>query len=284
MQQWKLLRLTGILHPNPHKQFITDLSAQVEIDYRSKNQICIIGDMNEILGEDPALMSSLCVKYQLHDAFTQMYPNAPEFTTHIRGSKRKDYMLLSNKMQPVALGYNKFYEIHNSNHRGMYLDLTQLKNYNMNQAIVAGTLQEIGSKSRDVVKFVDTVYMHLHQNKVFHKYEIFQLEASTSTTPWRMANDIDDQIGLAINLGKKACFKYPRPPWSEVLHHASLTLRYWTIAESSVLNKIPTIDVLETIQQSVPALDTHIAHLSLIKKKGYVKSKNLKKKLFSYYA
>lgn len=116
MQQWKLLRLAGILNPNPRKQFIIDLSKQIEHAYNSQHRICIIGDINETLGENPALMSSICVKYHLHDAFSQVHPDMPAFTTYIRGSKRIDYMLISNDMQLVALGYNQFYEIYNSDH------------------------------------------------------------------------------------------------------------------------------------------------------------------------
>lgn len=127
-------------------------------------------------------------------------------------------------MIPVAIGYNQFYEIYNSDHRVMYLDLPKIKNDNISQTVGTGTLWEIGSKSRYVVKFIDTVYMHLHKNKVFHKFELFHLKVSTSKRPWRIANEIDYQIGLAINLGGKEYFRYPRPLWSVVLHHASLTL------------------------------------------------------------
>ena len=223
-----------------------------------------MGDMNETLGENPALMSSICVKYHLHDAFSQMYPDIPDFTTYIRGSKRKDYMLISNDILSVALGYNQFYEIHNSDHRGMYLDLPSIDDYSMNQTVVAGTLREIGSKSKDVTKFVNSIYLHLHQNKVFHKFETLLHEASTSSHPWILANEIDDQVGLAINLAKKVCFKYPRPPWSEILHHASLTLRYWIIAESSTLNNIPNGTLLLKIQHSLPALEENISQLSSV--------------------
>lgn len=144
----------------------------------------------------------------------------------------------------------------------MYLDLPSIGDYSMNQTVVAGTLREIGFKSNDVIKFVNSIYQHLHENKVFHKFENFLHEVSTSSHPWRLVNDIDDQIEFAINLAKKACFKYPRPLWSEVLHHASLTLRYWIIAESSILNKIPDGPLLLTIQQSLPALDMNIEQLS----------------------
>ena len=91
IQQWKFLRLNRTLRPNPCKQFIRDLSSQVEIDYNNKTQICILWDLNEVLGEDPTLTSSLCVKYKLHDAFAHRYQQIPDFTTYIRGTERLEY-------------------------------------------------------------------------------------------------------------------------------------------------------------------------------------------------
>lgn len=46
----------------------------MEKSYKNKTQICIIGDSNEVIGEDPSLMSSICVKFQLHDVFVNIYP------------------------------------------------------------------------------------------------------------------------------------------------------------------------------------------------------------------
>ena len=226
IQQRKLLQLAGKIQPNLRRQFIADLSAQLEKDYQNKNQSFILGDLNEVLGEDTNFMSSLCIEYKLHDAFNQMHPNIPEFTTYIRGTKRLDYMLISNSLRPAEVGYNHFYEIYNSDHRAMYLDLPKINDYIMNRPIVTGTSREIGSKSKDIVKFVEIIYEHLHQNKIFHKFELLQLEVLEAEKPWRIANVIDNQLRLAINKAKKECFKYQRPPWSEILHHALLKLRY----------------------------------------------------------
>ena len=122
---------------------------------------------------------------------------------HTLGGGGGIYMLISHAMSPAAVGYNQFYEIYNSDHRAMYLDLPKTHHYNRNQTIVTGTLRRIGSKSKHIVKFVDKIYNHLNQNKVFHKFELFQLEVSTSEKSWRIANEIDNQMELAINLAKK---------------------------------------------------------------------------------
>ena len=73
-----------------------------------------------------------------------------------------------------------------------------------------------------------------------------------------MENIINDQLGLAIKKAKKDCFKYQRPPWSEILQQTSLTLWYWIIVESSLHNKIHTSKVLKEIQKRLPELDNNI--------------------------
>ena len=65
---------------------------------------------------------------------------------------------------------------------------------------------------------------------------------TTENEPWTQANIIDDQIGIAIQSAKKKCQKYRKPPWLEKLHHASLTVRYWSITHKEKLYKTTNID------------------------------------------
>ena len=69
LQQWNLLRLAGKLKPDPRRQFIQDLTQQVDLTHQNKSKICILGDFNETLGTDPTMMSSICVKFGLYDPF-----------------------------------------------------------------------------------------------------------------------------------------------------------------------------------------------------------------------
>ena len=102
--------------------------------------------------------------------------------------------------------------------------------------ITQNELREIHSDSHKVGKFIDTIYTHLLHNNVFNKHNMFQATVSAKPNPWIQANIIDHQLDRAIKQAQKWCFKSIRPPWSEVLHHASISLRYWKIAESEIKN------------------------------------------------
>ena len=122
-QQWNLLRLAGTLKPEPRKQFIKDLTYQVGIAYQNKSKICILGDFNEILGKDPSLISSLCIKFKLYDPFNDLYPEQSTLPTYVRGQTHLDYIMISTSLgKPTKIGYNPFYFIYNSDHRAMFID------------------------------------------------------------------------------------------------------------------------------------------------------------------
>ena len=117
MQQWKLLRLAGIIKPNPRNQFIQDLSAQVGAAIKNKSNICIIRYFNEILRKDPTLMSSLCVQHQLYDPFGEMFPEDSDISTYNQGPNRIDYTLISKSLKhPTNIGYNPYSLIYSSDH------------------------------------------------------------------------------------------------------------------------------------------------------------------------
>ena len=67
-QQWRLLRLAGILHPNPRIQMVQDLDRDIKsLNHKESDFLCIMGDFNERLGFQPDLMSSICIKHKLYD-------------------------------------------------------------------------------------------------------------------------------------------------------------------------------------------------------------------------
>ena len=74
---------------------INDLSCDIHNDRNSNNYLCIMGDFNEELGHDPALMASICSTHGLYDVLSAMYPSDTNIPTYIRGNKRLDYFLLS---------------------------------------------------------------------------------------------------------------------------------------------------------------------------------------------
>jgi hypothetical protein len=63
------------------------------------------------------------------------------------------------------------------------------------------------SFSADVSKFIKKAYDHLEENKTFHLYQDFLLDADLFATPWELANKIDSLIGQAFQCAAKTCAK-----------------------------------------------------------------------------
>jgi hypothetical protein len=76
-------------------------------------------------------------------------------------------------------------------------------------------LRVMSTSSLDIIKFVQEMYAHLDENKAFHQYQDFCLDADVVAAPWIPANHLDTMIGQAFKTTEKHCSKQPRPPWSE---------------------------------------------------------------------
>ena len=232
-QQWRLLRLAGVQQPDPRRQFITDLLADLQRRRRNDEHVLLIGDFNEQIGDDPKLMASVCSALNLFDPHTLRHGDAVDIPTYIRGKKRLDYCFLDSIFQPsiAACGINLFNDVFHSDHRALFLDL-RLKTF------LRTTLPPlpqphnrfIGTRSPALITFVETAHRHMENNNAFAQYDDFCDTVATLPSPWIQANKIDDVIGHAFSVGERKCYRRQRPPWSEKLFLASAKVRYWKIA------------------------------------------------------
>ena len=197
----------------------------------------------------------------------QMHPSQTNTPTYNRGKTRLDYALLSNNTPaPTGMGHNPYNFIYKSDHRATFIDHPLKETLSFSQPIVSPELRVIYSDSSKVNLFINTVDSHFQCNGLYDKTNSFQSTIQTNTQPWIEANIIDTQIGLAIQHGKKKCFVPKRPPWSEKLHHASLTVRFWKTAESGTTPPIQNQqDSLDEIRNELSSLPTSIPTLPIIK-------------------
>jgi hypothetical protein len=94
-QQYRFLRLAGVLVPNPRQQCIDGLHRTVATMIANQETVMIMGDFDEFLGLDPRLMGSVCASHDLFDVISNFHGESAEIPTYARGTKRVDYAAVS---------------------------------------------------------------------------------------------------------------------------------------------------------------------------------------------
>jgi hypothetical protein len=94
-QQWHVLRQRGDRAPDPRLQAVNDLKDKLTVHRTHKRSICIVGDFNEDVGHDPALMASVFSEFNLMDTMDTVHPDEAYIPSYAQSSNRLDYALVS---------------------------------------------------------------------------------------------------------------------------------------------------------------------------------------------
>jgi hypothetical protein len=173
---------------------------------------------------------------------------------YIRGSKKLDYVFASRRLQSLvrSCGINLFNELVFSDHFALFADFAMPPFLGTTlPQIVRSDLRFIASDGADVTKFMNKAYDHLDQNKAFHLFQDFLLDADTADKPWELANRIDTLLGHAFKCADKSCVKPRRAPWSLQLQKASRKLRFWKTALTQRCSGVSQSTVLVDIDAEV---------------------------------
>ena len=108
-----------------HKTTINDLIVEIKNKQKNGHKIIVTMDGNEEFSSSLGGIAKLCREFKLYDAFSQRFKNAKLPNTHIKGSKRIDYILYSfNILKAIhQSGMPAFGELVTSDHRGLNIDI-----------------------------------------------------------------------------------------------------------------------------------------------------------------
>jgi hypothetical protein len=213
--------------------------------------MCIVGDFNEVLGNDPALMAHVCSKFDLIDVMGSLHPKQQESMTlpYARTKHRLDYPLVSHELLPDVTHsglyhYHKFYP---SDHGPIFLGLDPAL-FAIPPAITPASTHGVNStNSTSVAAFIAGVhkkpYGHRHLDKLHQLQDTLssltpsQIQAKTDLIDAHITRTLsswqnENVNGLKKSLGRKSCImpasKYntgisplplltmdttPHPPW-----------------------------------------------------------------------
>ena len=123
-QQTSLCLLDGEVDPNPRKFFIRDLHTLITTATKENQDIILMGDFNEVCGDDPKMMAKILSAGKLTDVHAHKHGHA-NIATYIRGRRRVDYCFVSPRLldHVIRCGFEAFHARKVCDHRGYFLDL-----------------------------------------------------------------------------------------------------------------------------------------------------------------
>lgn len=188
-QQSIILRQKGVENPEPRKQFITDLNLQiVKWNVAREDHLIIMLDANEYQGEEPQGLEALNYKNGLVDIYHDRHIQDKahdEFPTHLNGSRRIDYILMTNHKTPLvqAIGYTPFYDLFDTDHRSIYCDLSiTMFDEIPRQAIHLERLVGTNSRPNEAKQYIETLNLQFNRHHIYKKSTQLLSEATESPT------------------------------------------------------------------------------------------------------
>ena len=122
-----MLREEGIEDPDPRKIFKEDMINLVqEFDMNPNNYTILMMDANKSISDKEGSLQKLLNSSSLVDTFANISDNECKIPTYYRGSRKIDYIFTSLNLLPYVkrVGILPFYQYNQSDHRGMFIDIS----------------------------------------------------------------------------------------------------------------------------------------------------------------
>jgi hypothetical protein len=238
--------------------------------------ICIVGDFNEILGENPALMAHICSKYNLLDILDHRHPDDAHIPSYARSANRLDYAIVSrNLVQYItASGLHHYHYFYPSTHRPIYVGICNTL-FGSRPAITPACTRAVNSNAANVKPFIEYRYQHLVDTGTLTRLGRYltELPSLTDEQISNAANSIDEQITRALLSAEQKCQRPTRKPWSDELHFASLKVKYWRLTRAAKANHYDCSFTLAATNAALPSEHRQTTHPELSATRSLNKAK-----------
>jgi hypothetical protein len=216
-QQSSLLRQANMtdLKPNPRKYFRRDLTTLLKRLKAQGDDLIVMGDFNEVLGNDPAGMSKICRELDLSDIMKMRHGTSDEPATYARGTKRLDYVLMSERcaISVRQCGYEPFNHRLFSDHRGMFVDLDMALLFgNLDNVLASMTYRDFKAGDPQAVsEYLQGIENYLLEHNFYAR---MQRLSDSPENDHLLAEALDKDLTRACLSASKRCRKMRLTPWS----------------------------------------------------------------------
>jgi hypothetical protein len=247
-QQHHMLQLRGICNTKPKRQFIIDFCEQFEtICNNQHNYVILTLDANEHTDlPDKGGLSELMDKCSLTNLYQHVHNDQNQFPTHERGTKTIDYILGTTNLFPfiTRIGYLRFHECFDSDHRGIYCDLSNQLFNNKSSITKSVKKRMVGTNSTNYEgsNYIKQLYEHLVTNNNIYNKSIQLLDRSKhndvdNIQGIKMLNELDEVLTTSmLRIEKRTCKKKDPGLWTPAMKQSNLLVQYWNIRIKATRN------------------------------------------------
>lgn len=267
MQQWLLLRRKGVTNPEPIKEFYKDILSTLKHWREQAYEIILMIDANEVIGAKTGGLTEIATQINMADLVALHHGSKNEPNTHVRGSKRIDYILGTQRVQDCCTqsGILPFYNGYASDHRPIFarVDLSKLLSDTVTnlESQAARLLSKATPRERQSV--IHLVNEHYESQNLYSRLAHLQEVPDNVWSDEHQAqyNECDRQhiIGL-LSAEQKAC-RQKQFPWSPTYREAANRKTIWKILLSRARTNMPLTEttrqwIQQTIQRDWSTLPT----------------------------
>jgi hypothetical protein len=254
-QEWNLLRNKGVEKPKPRDQVVDDLITFIKTNQEQGFEILLAADANENMRAltQHRGFGKLLQACQLKD----LHAHLPLTATHADGSTPIDCILGSSKISDhvIRAGYTEFYEVLESDHRGLFIDIDAEAFYgSKNQDITRPAARMLKSTDKKTV----AKYLRLVKEQLGDVPKILKDIDETAQSPEEAKaryDTIDDKLGdIMIEAEEKSATPRKDSLWSKKLKASDLLVRYWKARKSQLKAKRCMKVVIDRLRDTIEDL------------------------------
>ena len=210
-----------------------------------KHEVILLIDANESITDSNSLIGTLLSQTQMCDPIFNQHGSKNEPNTHIKGSKRIDYIFCTQHISKyiISSGILPFDFVTTTDHRALFIDI-YLHKYLRNPTQEyqdPQTRRLLTTITKGVQKYKGYLFKYIKDNKLYERISILQTklkDKSLTIKEMNNINNIDEMMTKGmLKAEQQIKIRGKLHPWSPTLTNAILELHIWKIIMSEIKNK-----------------------------------------------
>jgi len=220
---------------NARQQLLTDLSVHIKTVSTDNTAFIIMMDANETYTDKNSALATWMQHHALIDVHMYLHNLDTDIPTHIRGTKRIDFILATANILPYIIhgGILPYHFLLSTDHRSLYIDIELKKFLRCQPPTTTLYIQRLlkSNNPRGIQQYGKFLTKWLDKSTIEQELQQAQDNAyrtnSTTTVSSERIQLLETQFTLARLKAEKTLQRTSRHPWSPRLRQAQMLVTYY---------------------------------------------------------